>query len=100
MAKSRKQKEEELDNFNRWLHPNLKWRKFAWGKGITIVPSSQGGSICYIYVHKGEHFRREGTGEYNQEEKLDIWRMYADIDRAYERFYNKNNVQEKEKKTN
>jgi len=90
----------KLDNYNRWLHPNLEWRKFAWSEGITIYPAPRGAGTYWIYKQKGEMFKREGNKVYEEVNAESMKEMYADIDRAYERYYKlkHESIQKKKKK--
>jgi hypothetical protein len=86
------------DDYDRFISPNMEWRKFAWEQGVTIYASCIGGDNIALYKQKGEHFLRLNDVIYNQTNENEYISCFAEIDRGYQRFYEKNYDKNKEKK--
>lgn len=76
------------DSYNRYIRPNMMWRKFAWEYGVTIYATCIGGNNVRLYKQKGENFIALSNKQYDQTSQKDVIEYNAEIDRAYEKFYN------------
>lgn len=89
-VKGKLQKERKIDTLSRYLNPNLKWRRFAWDRGVTIYATAQSNNNVKIFAQKGESFRKINDTEYDQNNPNEVKEYCAEIDRQYEAYYKKN----------
>ena len=87
----RLEKRKRLEDIEkRFLERNVDAMRFCFSNNCTVYPAVQKDGRLKLFIQHHERFKPVSEKTYSQYEKSEQMEMVADLDIAYEEFYNKN----------
>jgi len=83
-------KKRKIDVEHRFLQRNILAMRFALSNNCTVYPAVQKSGRLKLFIQHHENFKEVSSKTYSQYESSEQMEMVADLDIAYEGFYNKN----------